>query len=336
MASATESQFAPISVVTGASGFVATELVKQLLSLGHNVRGTVRDPSNKTKTAHLRALADALPGTLTLFAGNLTETGSFDKTVAGATYVFHVATAADFTSSNPQVEIVDATVTGARNVLAAVEKTKGTVKKVVMTSSVVAVVDLLVPLKEGSLITEADWNESADGAAGGMESYARSKVDSERVATELAAKAGIPIAFINPGWILGPVTSPVGAGFTIEVMLKTLLEGGDQVPNDATVVKVDVRDVALAHIRAAENPAAQGRYLLCDEYTSSIRDMTDLLKESFPGFKFGEGEHAPRRKAFDCSKARKDLGLELIPWQESLLASAYTEVQLKIATPQRA
>ena len=36
-----------------AAGFIATELVSQLLSKGYEVRGTVREPNNQTKVAHL-------------------------------------------------------------------------------------------------------------------------------------------------------------------------------------------------------------------------------------------------------------------------------------------
>ena len=46
------------AVVSGASGFIGTELVKQLLEKGYNVRGTVRDSSDKNKVQHLITLAE--------------------------------------------------------------------------------------------------------------------------------------------------------------------------------------------------------------------------------------------------------------------------------------
>lgn len=46
------------AVVTGSSGFVATEVVKQLLNKGWNVRGTVRSLSKKEKVQHLQALGE--------------------------------------------------------------------------------------------------------------------------------------------------------------------------------------------------------------------------------------------------------------------------------------
>ncbi len=63
----------PIAVVTGAGGFVATELIKQLLSKGYNVRGTVRSLSDTGKMQHLTKLGNALPGNLELQEANLLQ-----------------------------------------------------------------------------------------------------------------------------------------------------------------------------------------------------------------------------------------------------------------------
>ena len=49
-------------VVTGATGFVAHELIKELLAKGYDVHGTVRSLKNLQKLAVLRSLGDALPG----------------------------------------------------------------------------------------------------------------------------------------------------------------------------------------------------------------------------------------------------------------------------------
>ena len=66
-------QAAPIAVVTGATGFVASELVKQLLEKGDTVRGTVRSLHNESKVQHLQRLGKALPGQLTLHEADLLQ-----------------------------------------------------------------------------------------------------------------------------------------------------------------------------------------------------------------------------------------------------------------------
>ncbi len=67
----TMEQAAPTAVVTGATGFVASELVKQLLEKGYTVRGTVRSLHNESKVQHLQRLGKALPGKLTLHEADL-------------------------------------------------------------------------------------------------------------------------------------------------------------------------------------------------------------------------------------------------------------------------
>ena len=63
----------------------------QLLVKGWNVRGTVRSLQREENIAHLRLLAEALPGRLTLHEANLLEEGSFDAVVHGSDIVFHTA-----------------------------------------------------------------------------------------------------------------------------------------------------------------------------------------------------------------------------------------------------
>ena len=63
---------APVCV-TGATGYLAGHVVRELLERGATVRATARDPANERKVGHLLRLADASPGTLELFAENLTD-----------------------------------------------------------------------------------------------------------------------------------------------------------------------------------------------------------------------------------------------------------------------
>jgi len=88
--------------VTGAGGFIASWLVKLLLSRGHYaVRGTVRDPG-ASKNAHLKALEGA-GERLQLLKADLLEYNSVVSAVAGCEGVFHVASPVPSgRSSNPE------------------------------------------------------------------------------------------------------------------------------------------------------------------------------------------------------------------------------------------
>jgi nucleoside-diphosphate-sugar epimerase len=51
---------------------------------------------------------------------------------------------------------------------------------------------------------------------------------------------------------------------------------------DMSVTTVDVREVALAHVRAAKNAAAGGRYILADKRMASFLEMARILRAVHP------------------------------------------------------
>ena len=125
---------AQVVAVTGVSGYIGSEVVKQLLEKGYTVRGTVRSKSNTSKVQHLLTLSDALPGQLELFEADLLKDGDFDNVVRGADFVLHTASPFFTETSDPQKDLVDPAVNGTTNVLNAAGKAG--IKRVVVTSSV--------------------------------------------------------------------------------------------------------------------------------------------------------------------------------------------------------
>ena len=78
-------------LVTGASGYVGSWIVRRLLEEGHTVRGTVRDPDKKSGLEHLHRLAGDHPGRLTLNKADLLDDGAFDAPMRGCELVVHTA-----------------------------------------------------------------------------------------------------------------------------------------------------------------------------------------------------------------------------------------------------
>jgi dihydroflavonol-4-reductase len=264
--------------VTGASGFIGTHIVRELLERGYRVRGTVRDPGDDEKCAHLRKIAEGKPGELELVAADLMERGSFHPAIAGCDLVVHSASSVRLRAKNPQRDIVDVAVDGTNNVLDAIVDSGG-VRRLVLTSSIAAIQDESKP--HGHRFTEEDWNESSTVEDA---PYPLSKALAERAAWKrvesLEGDARFELVTINPTYVLGPLyardhlrSSPV--------LVRDLLTGKfPLVPNFHFGI-VDVRDVADAHAEALHRDDASGRHIL-DSGGLWVREMAAILRKSFP------------------------------------------------------
>ncbi len=270
---------APV-LVTGGNGYIASWLVKYLLEDGIDVHATVRDPSNAEKVGHLKELADGAPGTLTLFSADLLDDGAFDEAMRGCELVFH--TASPFVLAgikDPQKDLVDPAVQGTRNALDSANRVDS-VKRVVLTSSVVSVYGDAVDLEdaEGDVFTEDDWNTTSSLT---HQPYSFSKVEAERVAWKIAgAQDRWDLVVINPGFVLGPSLTTASNSASFSTM-KQLVDGTMRMgapPLELGVV--DVRDVALAHVKAGYTPGAHGRNI-CVSRSMTMLEMGRALAGTF-------------------------------------------------------
>ena len=82
----------PVVLVTGASGFIGSHLIKELQTQGkYAVRGTVRSTKNEDKVKELKGLVPDATYPLELFEADLTKEEGWKEAVQGCTYVCHVA-----------------------------------------------------------------------------------------------------------------------------------------------------------------------------------------------------------------------------------------------------
>src|SRR5579875_1076288 len=141
-------------LVTGATGFVASHAIAELLAAGHEVRGTVRSRAKALKEA---ALAQ-IPGAerLELVEADLLDAASFEAPAQGCEAVLHIASPYIVDVKDPQRDLVEPAVKGTEAVLSAAAKAG--VRRVVLTSSMAAVTD--EPPRDHTL-TERDWNKKS-------------------------------------------------------------------------------------------------------------------------------------------------------------------------------
>ncbi|OWM78397.1 cinnamoyl-CoA reductase 1-like isoform X2 [Punica granatum] len=295
--------------VTGASGFIASWLVKLLLERGYTVKATVRNPNDPKKTEHLRSLHGAKER-LHLFGADLLEDGSFDSVVEGCTAVFHTASPVSLSPADPKAELIDPAVKGTLNVLSSCVKTP-TVRRVVVTSSIVSVAYNGKPLTSDVVVDETWFSDPAFCEESKLW-YVLSKTLAEEAAWKFAKEKSIDMVTLHPGIVIGPILQPT-LNISTEIFLN-LINGGQTFPN-ASYRLVDVRDVGEAHIVALESLSANGRYNLVADVVHAS-EVLRTVRKLYPTMQLpGQcSDDKPFEQPYRISKERAEgLGVRYIP-----------------------
>jgi dihydroflavonol-4-reductase len=225
-------------LVTGGTGFVGANLVRELLADGVAVRVLARAGSDR------RALAGL---DVTVAEGDLREPASLHAALRGVETLYHVAADYRLWARDPR-ELYRVNVDGTRALLEAAGAAG--VSRVVYTSSV------------GTLGIPADGSPGTETTPVGLDDmvgdYKRSKYLAEREA-EAAAARGLPVVIVNPSAPVGPwdwKPTPTGK------MLVDYLRGRMLAYLDTGLNLVHVRDVARGHVQAAVRGRVGERYIL--------------------------------------------------------------------------
>ncbi len=270
-------------LVTGGTGYIGSWVTKDLLQKGYTVRLAVRDKNKKEKYKHLIKIEGETDGTLEFWEANLLTEGAYDRAAEGCASVMHLASPFTLRFDDPQKELIDPALNGTRNVLSAATKS-GTVKKVVLTSSVAAVYGDNIDMKELGIkkFTEEQFNYSSSAS---HQPYSYSKVLAEKEAWKIQnEQSQWKLVVINPSFVLGPSLTDASNSESLNFM-KDMLTGKYYMgAPDLTFGFVDVRDVAKAHLLALESDDAEGRHILA-ERTENVYGFSKLIKEQY-GNKF--------------------------------------------------
>ncbi|XP_062115471.1 phenylacetaldehyde reductase-like [Humulus lupulus] len=298
--------------VTGASGYIASWLVKFLLQRSYTVNATVLNLNDPKETDHLVAL-DGAKERLHLFQANLLEEGSFDPAMAGCHGLFHTASPSIFSASDPQAEIVDPAVKGTLNVLKSCAKV-ATIKRVVVTSSMASLMYAGKPI--GPDVVDETWFSDPAICLHLKEWYALSKTLAEDVAWKFSRENGMDLVTIHPGVVIGPLIPP-----TVNSSVKLLLNqvDGPQPFGSTIFAFVDVRDVATTHIQAFEVESASGRHCLGGN-VANLSETSKILRQLYPEItSLAKGEDFPILPKYHVSSEKvKSLGIDYIPLEVSL------------------
>lgn len=163
-------------LVSGASGYIASHVIKELLARGYKVIGTVRNLANKEKYQFLYEF-DHSKENLELRQADLLNRESWESALNGVDSVIHVASPIPPGVPKDENDIIKPAVEGTKNIIEACLKNK--IKRLVFTSSCLTV----IVRTDGKIANEDDWSEEQL-----LHHYPKSKYLAEKLFWDYASK----------------------------------------------------------------------------------------------------------------------------------------------------
>ena len=245
------------ALLTGASGFIGSAVLRRLIEAGHEVRALVRPHSDRRNLKGLRC---------EIVRGDLADSASLAAAAAGCDALFHVA--ADYRLWVPDPESIYRTnVEGTRSIMRAA--LRAGIPRVVYTSSVAT----LGLNRDGSSANE----DTPSGLADMIGHYKRSKFLAEEEVRRLAWEEGLPAVIVNPSAPVGPRDvrpTPTGR------MILQAASGKMPAYVDTGLNVVHVDDVAAGHLLAFARGRVGERYILGGENMSLRQILEEVSRLS--------------------------------------------------------
>lgn len=312
-------------LVTGASGFVGSAVVRALLAAGYPVRALVRASSPRANLAQLD---------VEVVEGDMRDAEAVARAMAGVRHVMHVA--ADYRLwSRDREEIRRNNVAGTQTIMDAALR-EG-VERIVYTSSVAA-----IALRSDGQAADESVALAETAAVG---AYKRSKVAAQVLVETMIARDALPAIIVNPSTPIGPRDiRPTPTGRIIVEAASGRMPG--YVDTGLNLVHVD--DVAAGHLAALTHGKIGERYILGGQnvlLADMLRDIALLVGRRPPRLRVPRRllypaaavaemiatrtgrepfltldglRMAKNRMFFTSAKATRELGYEARPYGEGL------------------
>ena len=261
-------------LVTGATGFIGLHCIDQLLNQGYAVNGSLRSPKRKDEIFNALKNKNTPTENLNLFIFNLTEDDGWDEGMKGCDYLLHIASPLSVKAYDDDFFVKPA-VAGVKRAFKFAMKHN--VKKVVLTSSVAAIIETD---EDKEYFDETDWSDLESKK---INSYAKSKTLAEKAAWDFVKEHENPfeLAVVNPALVTGPsLTEDLGES---NKSIEMVVTGKMPVAIPMQFGFVDVRDVAAAHILAMQKESSNGERFALSEKDLSYKEIAKILRDK--GFK---------------------------------------------------
>lgn len=315
------------TLVTGGCGFIGRHLVQALHARGDEVH-----------ILDLRAWEGKPLDGVTVTIGSVTDPAAVRQAMDGMDRLFHVAANPNLWAPDPR-QFHEVNFVGTCRVLE--EAARQSLRRIVYTSTE----SILKSVRGARKSQRSAIDETARLTLDDMPGpYCRSKFQAEEAAREAAA-SGLPVVIVNPTMPLGPgdrlLTPPTK-------MVLGFVNGKTPAYLNCEFNLVDARDAALGHLLAAERGRIGHRYILGGENVELrhlLQDLAFLTGRKMPSFKVPYGialaaslvseaianlrkrppvapitgvRLARSSMAFNCAKARAELGWQARPLRQTL------------------
>ncbi|KAJ7477408.1 D-lactaldehyde dehydrogenase [Mycena latifolia] len=308
-------------LVSGANGYIAAWVVRSLLEEGFSVRGAVR---SEGKGAHLRDIFAQYGDKFELvIVPDITQEGAFDKAVQGVDAIAHTASPFHLNDGVEPEEFLTPAIQGTLTILRSALKHGTAVKRVVVTGSSAAVLQVE---KEPKIFSELDWNEQAPRElaelgreAPAITKYRASKALAERAAWDFVEKhkseIGWDLVVLNPPFVFGPhihhASTPDSLNTSSRQFYTMLMEESSPAMRHIGSCWVDVRDLGRAHVLAFLKAPAGGERIIVSAGPFVWQDWLDAAPDSTKYQKGvpGAGKGTVHQIQYDASKAARVLGI---------------------------
>lgn len=240
--------------------------------------------------------------------------------------MIHTASPFHYNVEDNKRDLIDPAVNGTTGILKAIHKSAPSVKRVVITSSFAAMSRYTNPPR---VYTEEIWNdmtlEDALNSTNPQMAYRASKTLAERAAWDFVEKEkpNFSIATLNPPMIYGPVlheVSSLDSLNTSSTRILNLMLGRTGLAG--SLMHIDVRDLAQAHVLAMEKPEAANQRFFTVCKMATEKELGDIIRNNFP-------EYAPNVRndlvdklppfEIDHSKSVNVLGLKYRTLEETII-----------------
>ncbi|KAI6096705.1 D-lactaldehyde dehydrogenase [Pisolithus sp. B1] len=315
-------------LVTGANGFLAAWVVRDLLEHGYSVRGAVRSVE---KGEHLQSYFADYSSKLEIIVG-----GAFDEAVKGIDAVAHVASPLTVGWMRAE-DLMNPAIKGTVGLLQSALKYGQSIKRIVYTSTAGTVSRETHEITVPTVFTEKDWNTRAleifkeqGDKTPVLTTYRASKVLAEQDPwgkVTIFHRGTLCLTVWDMLWIRQPVIHDVTDPSSLKTSMRWFYDyvvdpvksadAGNDFLAKTGLPWVDVRDLAAAHRLAPEKQEAGSEQILISGPWAAWQAFIDVANALEPTPRLARplpkgnpGSSHPAMRKYDATKSERILGLK--------------------------